>query len=141
MTEIYVGSGEGERVIKAKLIGEWIHLCRCMPPTDAVAPVTMAEFDTPWDCMWFEILSVSDKCKYFCPEHVGKFVVLPPTAIGSRAWCFPVGTNEMVVRESYFLDPNGPPLAVFEATEEHKAVAKAGHPDYPEADKDHRFGD
>ncbi len=111
--EISVGKGESERTIKAKLLGEWIHVLRCKPNTDEVVPVTMAETETIDDCMWFEILAVSDKCRYFCPEHVGKLVILPPTAIGSRAWSFPVGNNEMVVRESYFSDANGPPLAVF----------------------------
>ncbi len=50
---------------------------------------------------WFEILAVSQKCKYFGPEHVGCFVLLPEVSYGNT---HPVGNAEIMVKESMWDD-------------------------------------
>lgn len=45
--------------------------------------------ENPTDPMWFEILAVSDDCKYFKPEHVGGWVLT-----SDQAGCsYPVRDN------------------------------------------------
>ncbi len=130
MTEVYQGRGVTERVLKARVMGRWLHLHRMRPP-DEVAGVTMEDLvladaaSAAKSCAWFQILAVGEKCRHFTQGEVGGMVYLPLAAAGKRDWCHPVGENELMCRESYFeedAEEDGvlprdrierPPLAVF----------------------------
>jgi len=119
-TDIFLGKGLSEKKLNVSLTGDWIHLIRCVP-NDEVAVVDMGELvdagseDVKVSSPWFEILATGPECKFFLPEYAGKKVFLPATAIGAKAWCYPVGTNEIVCREAYFeaKGHEAPPLAIF----------------------------
>jgi len=98
-----------EKTVTARLLGRKLHLLRMETPDAGPIVVTEQRRDTTG---WYEILAVGKKCKYFGQEHVGKAVWLKENPIGKRTWCWRVGPNERVVREEWFEEPHGPPLAV-----------------------------
>lgn len=121
-TEIFV---DGDKTIKAKLFGRWIHVFRCVPH-DGVQIVAEDQLaladaaDAAASSYWFVILAVGDKCRYFKPEHVGGKVILPASPIGKKQWAYLVGKGELVCREEWFQTPddNGLPcMAIFNEEE------------------------
>ena len=121
-TEIYQGTGDSERVVKARVNGRWIHVARCAPSTEVVG-ISMGEVafaesgDAHEVTPWFEVLAVGPKCRYFRPQDVGGLILLPVSGVGKRQWTWLVGKGELMVREEWYdelPDDNGMPcLAVF----------------------------
>lgn len=89
------------------LVGKKLHLIRGVNKVDGIELTDAGADETGW----YRILAVSDDCDWFGRETVGKWVYLPEFSVGVS---YAVGPGERIVRESWFNQPGGPPLAVFE---------------------------
>ena len=106
-----------DRTVDVELMGRKIHLLRCL--TGDKGDIVMCRARENVSAM-FEILAVSDDCKYFKPEHVGAYVWLPESPIGKETWCWRMGNAEIVAREQWWDDRDGPPLMIVGGKHEHQ---------------------
>jgi hypothetical protein len=121
-TDIIVGENTDgtERIERVKMLGRRIHVLRCKPRKDKLMPMVpditaLARVEDMVESSCFhEILSVSDKCRYFCPEHVGKAVKLGARMVADIPISDRVGPQELFVNEEAFERFDDFPLAVFD---------------------------
>lgn len=104
LIEISGGGREGES--RVELIHRKVHLLRCETKERGGIIMPDERADSSW---WYQILAVSDDCKYLAKDHVGSFVILTDNASYGNSWA--VGKAERIVREEWLLQHT--PFTVF----------------------------
>jgi len=109
-TEVY-GIGSDGNAVSVELIHRKVHLRRCYTEKKGAIFMPQTRADSSW---WYQIVAVSDDCRYFTKDHVGGFVILTDNEIIGNVTALP--NAERIVSEDWLI--NHTPATVF-TNEEH----------------------